>query len=192
RRVWAIALVVGTVSSLVVASGLGFYKSFNPLKAASEMYSDDPATPTSIVVSAPSAQEIALGLSFGLEIRRRMVQDASATPIRLGFLTQPARDADFWEALANMPQPQELPLNLWVVGSSQMPKRSFPKQVRLRRPPSGQPRRIQCAIAPDETHHAANYPYQGYSCQSGIGRVSLAPIPRLLHSDSAAAVADGL
>ena len=188
RRVGAIALVVGMASSLVVASGLGFYKSFNPLKAASEMYSDDPTTPTSIVVSAPSAQEIALGLSFGLEIRRRAVQDDSTTPIRLGFLPQPARDAEFWEALADMPQPQALPLNLWVVGSSQMPKRSFPAQVRLRRPPGSRPRRTRCAIAPDETHHAANYPYQGYVCPSGVERV---PIPQPPYSDPAAAAAGG-
>jgi uncharacterized membrane protein len=188
RRVGAIALVVGMASSLVVASGLGFYKSFNPLKAASEMYSDDPTTPTSIVVSAPSAQEIALGLSFGLEIRRRAVQDDSTTPIRLGFLPQPAREAEFWEALADMPQPQALPLNLWVVGSSQMPKRSFPAQARLRRPPGSRPRRTRCAIAPDEIHHAANYPYQGYVCPSGVERV---PIPQPPYSDPAAAAAGG-
>lgn len=191
RRVWAIALAVGIVSSLVVASGLGFYKSFNPLKAASEMYSDDPTTPTHIVVSAPSTQEIALGLSFGLEIRRRAVQDHATTPIHLGFLPQPARDAAFWESLATMPQPQEPPLNLWVVGSSQMPKPSFPQQVRLQRPLGSRPRRIRCAIAPDETHHAANYPYQGYVCQAGGGRVSRAPTPLPPRSDPAAAAAGG-
>ncbi len=164
RQVQIIVLLVGVLSSAIVVNGLAFYKSFNPQRAASLMTADP--RPVSVVFSAPTSQEVALGLSFALEMRDRPADDSARAPIQLAFLHTPSTNPAFWQRLARLPQPQPLPQTLWVVGSADTRPRLFPPQAELRVPLRPLPQAATCQLIKQARYRAANYPYQGYWCKA--------------------------
>ncbi len=163
RRVQLMALLIGLLSSAVVVNGLAFYKSFNPQRAASLITANP--NPVSVIFSAPTSQEVALGLSFALEMRRRTATDAGRAPIQLAFLPLPSTDPAFWRRVGRSPQSQPLPQRLWVVGSAGARSKSFPPQVKLRVASRPRSAAAVCRLVEQDRYRAANYPYQGYECR---------------------------
>ncbi len=164
RQVQIIVLLVGVLSSAVVVNDFAFYKSFNPQRAASLMTADP--RPISVVFSAPTSQEVALGLSFALEMRDRPADDLARAPIQLAFLHSSSTNPAFWRRLARLPQSQPLPQTLWVVGSASARPKLFPPQARLREPSRLLSRAATCQLIKQARYRAANYPYQGYWCRA--------------------------
>ncbi len=162
RRVQLGVLLMGLVSSLVVTQGLAFHKSYYPEQVAQNMYLE-PSQPLLFVVSYQSMQEVALGLSFALELREfyPVVEDA---PIQFAFLSRPGGINQLWQQLESLQQPFESPLNLWIVASSSVRQQNFPEQLELA---TSQPRRstaMNCQIDADQ-YHRIGVPYQLYRCQ---------------------------
>lgn len=158
---WAVVLV-GLMSSAVVVHNLAFLKSFNPDTVARRMYGDG-ARPVLMVVAYPSNQEIALGLSFALELQRRQQRSDPGAAVQVAFLERTADYPSVWTALANLPQAQPLPLRLWVVGSPDLSRDRLPPMLTLQTELALNPQ-ATCAIVPDRYHRALNVPYQGYEC----------------------------
>lgn len=146
RRSTAIALCVGSLSCLCVVGGLAFNKPYYPRQLA-QTFSQN-ATELQhleVVVGYENAQEIALGLSFALEL-------PPGTQFAL-FDRRSGYDA-VWQALAQRPTASDVPGELWVVApglrQAQYPDRLLRGERGCDRDPDGYGR--------------LGIPYQRYRC----------------------------
>lgn len=158
----AIALLAGLCSSLMVVNGLVFQKPYYPDQVAQTLYrgSEDPLV---LVVSYRSLQEVALGLSFALELRK-LYPTQPALPLRLGFLSAAEGNPPVWRILPHLEQDLPLPLDLWIVATPGVRIRNFPDQLRVNDPATSNPRpKGTCDRNPEETHRLG-FPYQLYHC----------------------------
>jgi hypothetical protein len=117
--------------------------------------------PLIAIVSYTSLQEIALGLSFALELRQQVPPDAVENSVRFAFLNRSQSYQQVWKTLVKLPQSLSPPLNLWVVASPGMRTKDYPPQLRLASLP-GQ-RRMLCRVDPEEFHRIG-FPYQLFRC----------------------------
>lgn len=163
RRTQAIVLIVGLLSSILVVYGFAFQKSYFPDEVASDMHLE-PTKPLLVAVSYHSAQEVALGLSFALELRKLYPEAIANSLVRFAFIDQSSGYGQVWHTLARLPQPLPLPLNLWVVASPGMRTKDYPKQLRVTNPstPNHRPKGI-CPVDPHEFHRIG-FPYQLFRC----------------------------
>jgi uncharacterized membrane protein len=106
-----ILLLVGLFSSLLVVNGWVFLKSYTPDRVAKNM-TFEPSTAMAVVVAYDSLQEVALGLSFALQLHRPLPDAQPAAERRFAFVDQTAGYQQAWKTLAQMPQLLPLPLNL--------------------------------------------------------------------------------
>ncbi len=159
RSAVAIALISGIVSSVFVVYGLVFQKGYYPHQVAQDL-TIEPATPLMLGVGYQSLQELGLGLSFALELRRSY-PTVPEPPVQIAFLAWQGNRANLWRSLAQLPHSLPLPLNLWVVGSPGMNTRDYPDRLRLRRP--NRNGRITCIIDRDR-YHRIGFPYQMFRC----------------------------
>lgn len=154
-------VLAGVISSLFVVGGLVFLKPYHPDQVAQTM-ATDPLQPTLLVVSYRSLQEVALGLSFALELRQQFSGDAP--PVNFAFLNSQAGNHHVWRSLPQLSQTLPLPLNLWVVANPSVKLDTFPKQLRIAAPTSRNPdRKATCQLDPTQTHRLG-FPYQLYRC----------------------------
>lgn len=165
RRYGAIVFLAGLLSSVLVVNGWVFLKSFTPDRVAQTMHLE-PDQSTAMVVAYDSLQQVALGLSFALELRKLEASSQPHTqpPIQFAFVDKTAGYLQTWKRLAAMPQALPLPLNLWVVASPGMRTEDYPDRLRVSYParPNRQGR-VLCAI--DPTHyHRVGFPYQLFRC----------------------------
>lgn len=154
---------VGILSSIFVVTDLTFKKPFHPQKIISDILPPD-AAPLVVAVGYNDLQDVALGLSLGLELGNhpdRMTssslvflqreQTAEANPI-LGY-------RPVWEAISQLQSLPQPPLHLWVVAPG-LKAPDFPATLQLRsqsKPPT------QCYL---ETRPPQNVgvTYQHYPC----------------------------
>ncbi|MDX2211862.1 MAG: glycosyltransferase family 39 protein [Oculatellaceae cyanobacterium bins.114] len=168
-RRWAIVLMAGFLSSLLVVQGWVLQKSYNPDEVAEDVLLY-PAEPLIVVTNYRSLQEIALGLSIALELQthdsyiaeidQRVHPDVGAIApdlsMRFGFLDRRPQTDPPRLTLAQMTQPLPLPLRLWVV-SPESRRQDFPPHLRLANTNS------LCTRDPEE-YHRLGFPYQLYRC----------------------------
>jgi uncharacterized membrane protein len=155
-----ILLLVGLISSGFVVNGWVFQKSYHPDEVAQDM-ALEPDRPLIVVVSYASIQEVALGLSFALELRKLYSVEDVEKSVRFAFFDRSQGYQQMWKTLARSPQPLPLPLNMWVVASPGLRTKDYPERLRLASQP-GQ-RRTICQIDPEEFHRIG-FPYQLFRC----------------------------
>jgi uncharacterized membrane protein len=163
RQSWAIVLLVGLLSSVVVISGGAFQKSYYPQRTAAILYSE-PSQPLLLAVSYRSLQEVALGLSFALELDRLHQANPVPAPMEFAFLSSREGDAQVWWALPRLAHSLPPPLNLWILATPSVRIRDFPPELRLYDPNGrfGRPR-ARCSLDLAQTHRLG-FPYQMYRC----------------------------
>ncbi len=157
-----IFLIVGTISCIFVGYDLVFKKPFLPDTVAGDVLRDASA-PIVFAVGYNDLQDVALGLSFALEIDKRSSE--KRPPAYLAFLqrntsatTRAAEYKPVWEKLSqleNLPLP---PLNLWVVAPGLKPA-DYPQQLSL-----VFPQQPVCA-RDDKGYRRVGVPYQHYRCE---------------------------
>ncbi|MBI4784964.1 MAG: glycosyltransferase family 39 protein [Oscillatoriophycideae cyanobacterium NC_groundwater_1537_Pr4_S-0.65um_50_18] len=181
QRSAAIVLLVGLLSSVLVVNGGVFLKSYAPDRVAKNMAEPGLSTglPTAVVVAYSSLQEVALGLSFAMELRQlyppleslslqqnSLQQNSPQLQDRnqIAFLNKALGYPQVWKTLAELRQPLPLPLNLWVVASPGMRTQDYPNRLRILDPKYPRRRaRNLCAIDP-EGYHRIGFPYQLFRC----------------------------
>lgn len=157
-------ICAGLLSCLFLGGGLVFQKPYQPQQVAQD-FMLDPAQPVAIVTGYDTLLEIALGLSFDLEVHRRYLSNPTLQePAYFGFFSRNPSYAQLWQNLAQTQPLPQFPLNLWVVGSG-LRKREFPPQLSL---PSQTDAGVQpafCNLDPDY-YERIGVPYQLYRCAS--------------------------
>jgi uncharacterized membrane protein len=168
-----VVLGVGLISSVFVVQGLVFQKSYHPDRVAQNM-AFEPQFPLATVMTYRSPQEVALGLSFALELKQQF-SDADLDRVRFAFLDRSEGYDITWRKLAQLDQPLPPPLNLWVVASPGMRTGDYPARLTLNAPPTPTTRaRMRCLVDPDQLYRQG-FPYQLFRCQ---------PLPRLLPKEA--------
>lgn len=163
-----VILLVGILSSVFVTSNFAFQKPYHPHKAVKDM-SINSAIPLLVAVGYNNFQDVALGLSFALELPK--VSPHSTPDVYLAFLQRNSLDIappisgykSVWQSLSRL---QNLPagqLNLWVVGAG-LGRKDYPVNLSLssNSSESYEAKRI-CNI--DLNHyHTVGVSYQLYRC----------------------------
>ena len=154
NRALAIVFLAGLASSIFVASGLVFQKPYQPERVARDMNLEQGA-PLMVVVGYDSFQEVALGLSFALEMRSLRPEGESRPGTTWVFWERSRGYQEIWQNLAQMLPLPETPLSLWVVAPG-LRQRDYAPELLL----SGQTR---CSLDKGE-HYRIGIPYQLYRC----------------------------
>jgi uncharacterized membrane protein len=155
-------LLVGALSCVFVGSDLVFKKPFFPDIVAGDVLRDS-SSPIVFAVGYNHLQDVALGLSFALEIDKRYSENRPQA--YLAFLqrnttaTNPAAEyKPVWQKLSHLENLPVPPLNLWVVAPGLKPA-DYPQQLSLRSPQ-------QPVCARDEKgYRRVGVPYQLYRCR---------------------------
>ncbi|MEM7769071.1 MAG: glycosyltransferase family 39 protein [Cyanobacteria bacterium P01_A01_bin.37] len=155
----AIAILAGIISSLFVVNGFVFQKGYYPATVARDLTFEGDR-PVMLVVSYQSLQEVGLGLSFALELKKRYEHEPTP-PVRIAFIHRPKGYRQVWRSLSEQAHDLPLPLNLWVVASPGMKTKDYPETLMLRKP--NRNRRVTCTIDPEQFHRIG-FPYQLFRC----------------------------
>ncbi len=183
-QIQAGVLLVGILSCLFVGSDLAFQKPFNPQQVAKDM-NLNPTRPLVVMVGYDTFQDVALGLSYALAVRKYYPirtasdqenrfegpptyfaffrQDISSVVRRnaLSTLEQTAKYERVWQSLSKVQQPLESPFDLWVVAPG-LEQEDYPLNLLL--PGRHSDDRTQaCTLDPAQYHHL-RVPYQLYRC----------------------------
>ncbi|MEA5583381.1 glycosyltransferase family 39 protein [Nodularia harveyana UHCC-0300] len=148
-----IVLFVGVLSCVFVVSNFVFQKPFQPEETARNI-NLEPSVPLMLVVGYNNYQDVALGLSFALELEK--VRNQTNGSDSLAFLNRSPKSPDFWNRLDEMPISVTSQMNLWIVGPG-MRRKEYPQEVGL----SGE---SICTIDSSQ-HYRIGVPYQLYRCQ---------------------------
>jgi len=159
RRAVTIVLGVATFSSVLVIANQVFQKPYQPEQVASTLLFE-PQRPTLVTMAYRDFQDIALGLSFGLELGRQYRNTPHSLEPQFAFMGQFDGYEGVWRNLSLLPQPLPFPLNLWVIGPGL--KRVGYRQELILMNQAG--RSHPCTIDPNQ-HYRIGIPYQLYRCQ---------------------------
>jgi uncharacterized membrane protein len=158
-----IILLASLLSSCLVVNGVVFQKSYYPDRVAKTM-AFEPDRSLIAVTSYESLQEVALGLSFALELQKLYPPDTIDSQVRFGFLDRSNGYGAVWRAFPDLDQSLPLPLNLWVVASPGMRTKDYPERLRIN--DRATPRRkALCRVDPDRFERIG-FPYQLFRCES--------------------------
>ncbi|WP_416671859.1 glycosyltransferase family 39 protein [Egbenema bharatensis] len=158
-------LLASLLSSLFVVNGLVFLKSYSPDRVAAQM-AFEPEKSLITVMSYESLQEVALGLSFALELKKLYPPETIDAQVQYGFFDRSENYGEVWRSLRELEQPLSMPLNLWVVASPGMRTDDYPDQLRVQDPNAV--RRALCPVDPAEFYRIG-FPYQLFRCESQRG-----------------------
>lgn len=169
-------ILAGLASWIFLINGLIFHRPFLPHQVSRDMLFA-PQEPIAIAIGYRSLQELALGLSFALEVDQTLdqvpVTDRSSVEPNLVFIHGYPRFNPIWRRLGGRPQPLNLsipesePLNLWVVGTRAIRKVNYRNQFWLvtENPETETINSAMCRI--NRAHYGRiGYPYQAYRCQN--------------------------
>ncbi len=147
-----IFLIVGVISSIFVVSNLVFEKPFKPEQVARNI-NQNPALPLMVVMGYRDNQDVALGLSFALELEKVRKMNYNEKLDKFAFLKN-SQELSVWQQLSQLPAPAISQMNLWVI-SPGIKRRDYPPQIAVSR--------LNCTI--DSTqHYRIGVPYQLYRC----------------------------
>ena len=160
HRPLLVALIAGCLSTLLTVHGIVFQKGYYPHRVAQDMtvFAEQPLL---VAVSYQSLQEVALGLSFALEIAKRYSSSAQNDPAYFAFIDRTDSYNAAWQKLRTMKHDIPLPLNLWAIASPGMKTKDYPPTLKIRRPRRN--RKTTCTIDPDHFHRIG-FPYQLFRC----------------------------
>lgn len=123
----------------------------------------EPAISRLVVVAYKTFQDVALGVSFALEIHKHDLPENAGS--YMAFLQQETDYEQVWQNLSQLPLPA-LPLNLWVVAPKLLQQQDYPQQLFALTELSAESQQIVCTI--DPTHYyRVGVPYQLYRCLPG-------------------------
>ena len=153
RQIIAV-IVVGLLSSIFVVSDMAFQKPYQPAIVAKNM-NLQPNMPLMVAVGYDTFQDVALGLSFALEVEKLRPSQEIA-PTYWGFWDRHDGYHLVWENFAQLPElPNINKLNLWVVAPG-LRHRDYPPTLLLSQ-------RTNCTIDENE-YYRIGVPYQLYRC----------------------------
>ena len=161
RHPVAIAFMAGLISSVFVVYGFVFQKGYYPQKVADDLTFEGDR-PVMLAVSYQSLQEVALGLSFALEMEKHYTSEPDP-PARIAFIHRPAGYGNVWRSISRLDHNLPLPLNLWVVASPGMKTKDYPETLKIRKPQKRG--RVTCAVDPQQFNRIG-FPYQLFRCPS--------------------------
>ncbi|NEU77027.1 hypothetical protein PI95_032150 [Hassallia byssoidea VB512170] len=147
-----IFLLVGVLSSSFVVSNLVFEKPFKPEQVARHI-NQNAAVPLMVVMAYRDYQDVALGLSFALEVEKVRKIIKSEKLDKFAFFKN-SQELSVWQQLSQLPAPAISKMNLWVIAPG-IKRRDYPPQIVMSR--------FNCTI--DSTqHYRIGVPYQLYRC----------------------------
>lgn len=154
-----IVLLVGILSSTLVGFNYAFQKPYKPDQVA-KILSKEPL-PLLVTVAYNDFQDIALGLSFALQLAKQAPHPSNlATQTRFALMAQFTGYDAVWHALSLLPHPLPLPLNLWAI-SPGLKRVGYPQQLTL----TDTAKTVHnCTIDP-ANYHRIGVPYQLYRCR---------------------------
>ena len=159
-----LTLLIGFLSTLLAIHGIVFQKGYYPHRVAKDM-THVPEESLLVAVSYRSLQEVALGLSFALEIEKRypphQAAIANSGPASMMFVDRSEGFGPAWRQLRHAPHSLPLPLNLWAIASPGMKTKNYPPTLTIRRP--HRKAKVACKIDPDHFHRIG-FPYQLFRC----------------------------
>lgn len=162
-------LLAGLLSSGFVNANLVFQKAYYPDEVAQAMVGKGDR-PVIMLSSYQSLQEIALGLSFALEMPKQYAQATGkpstldTIPIELGFMFRPTGGyRPVWEQLAKSQTALDTPLDLWAIATPGMKQDDYPEKLQLQTA-AQPPQRIRCQRQPDG-YRETGVPYQQFACR---------------------------
>lgn len=150
-----LVLLIATVSSILVVSNQVFQKPYQPEQVAGVML-QEPSSSLLVTTAYQDFQDIALGLSFALQLEREW--PPRPTEPHFAFIAQKDGYGRVWQQLAQIPQPLPPPLNLWVIAPG-LKRIGYPPQLSLNQ----MNRSPVCTIDPSQ-HYRIGIPYQLYRC----------------------------
>ncbi|GAX44613.1 hypothetical protein NIES4075_56320 [Tolypothrix sp. NIES-4075] len=147
-----IFLLVGVLSSIFVVSNLVFEKPFKPEQVARNI-NQNPAVPLMVVMAYRNYQDVALGLSFALELEKVRKINYSEKLDKFAFFKN-SQELSVWQQLSQLPAPAISQMNLWVIAPG-IKRRDYPPQIAMSR--------LNCTID-SRQHYRIGVPYQLYRC----------------------------
>ncbi|WP_199341443.1 MULTISPECIES: glycosyltransferase family 39 protein [Nostocales] len=152
QRIILIFLIVGVISSTFVVSNLVFEKPFKPEQVARNI-NQNPSVPLIVVMGYRDNQDVALGLSFALEVEKVRKINYNQKLDKFAFFKN-SQELSLWQQLSQLPAPAISKMNLWVIAPG-IKRRDYPPQIAVSQ--------LNCII--DSTqHHRIGVPYQLYRC----------------------------
>ena len=151
-----VVVCVGVISGLCVVSDLAFQQPFQP-RAVAQRLSNDASIPLVSVVQVQNLQEIALGLSFALEMQK-IETTAQSSMVLI------ERSPDFpivWDKLSQLSQLPPPPLNLWLFAPG-MRRKEYLSDFKLQN-------QALCTLDKSELHQIG-IPYGRYQCLEPTSR----------------------
>jgi uncharacterized membrane protein len=162
NKIQLTVLLIGILSSIIVSHDLAFHKAYYPSRIARDMYVE-PDTPLMLSTSYTSLQEIALGLSFGLELSK-YYPDSKADRLRFALVERTNGLEQAWSQLSQVAPNLPLPLNVWVIATPGMRTKDYPPTLHLTHfVAPDRSIKISCTIDPEEFGRIG-FPYQFYRC----------------------------
>lgn len=151
-------LLVGLLSSSFVVINLVFQKPYTPDQVVHTMRFEA-NQPLLVGMGHQTWQEVALGLSFSLELERQHRQQATIAPEPSFVFLNRSLQQKIWQRLATITASIPSPLNLWVIGPG-LKQQNYPPFIPDR---PGAQQSAQCQI--DRLHYnRVGIPYQLYRC----------------------------
>ncbi|MGI2904123.1 glycosyltransferase family 39 protein [Tolypothrix sp. VBCCA 56010] len=147
-----IFFLVGVISSIFVVSNLVFEKPFKPEQVARNI-NQNPAVPLMVVMAYRDYQDVALGLSFALEVEKVRKIIKSEKLDKFAFFKN-SQELSVWQQLSQLPAPAISQMNLWVIAPG-IKRRDYPPQIAMSR--------FNCTID-SRQHYRIGVPYQLYRC----------------------------
>lgn len=151
RVPFAIALAVGCLSSILVVQNWVFQKPYYPERVARD-FTFDRALPLAIVTGYENVQEVALGLSFDLEVLN------SRDDANFAFLTRKFGYDRFWQNLSQTQTLPSPPSNVWIVAPG-LRQAEYPPEFTI-----STPAKPAICTRDGDRYRRIGIPYQLYRC----------------------------
>ena len=149
RRAKVCLFTFSSLSCVLVVFNLVLQKPFQPEQVARTM-NQEPSVPLTVVVGYRDYQDVALGLSFALALKK--VRSESAADF--AFFQQSPGFGSVWQKLSQLTLLEAPKLNLWVVGPGIKRRDYLPQLASVQG---------SCTIDPTQ-HYRIGVPYQLYRC----------------------------
>jgi uncharacterized membrane protein len=166
-------LLIGLVSSTFVVNDLAFQKSYSPRQTATQL-SQEPEVSHLVAMGYQDLQDVALGLSFAIEMHRMEVKSSQVGVAHsFTFLPRSQGYEPFWQKLQQLQfspitraseKAVRSPLNLWII-APELKRSAFPAELSLSAAFSQNAKQLACKIAPNQ-HYRIGIPFQLYRCQN--------------------------
>jgi uncharacterized membrane protein len=140
-----LVLIASVASSVCVISNLVFLKPYLPDRVAANILA--PQGTSRVVMAYDDLQDIALGLSFALTLRKE-------NRVQFSFIRRTQGYESVWQKLFTLNSKQKAQ-RFWIIAPG-LKKADFPKQVSIAK--------SICQIN-SERYYRIGIPYQGYDCK---------------------------